>query len=91
MPGEVWDEITYPLPNFNGCTVEAWEWISNFFPHFIMNVIIYPSFVEHLNSQFPKQYIVSWNSMRQHSCDVILCNKMGVHDLVDMAKAWIYV
>ena len=21
---EVWDEITYPLPNFNGCYVEAW-------------------------------------------------------------------
>ena len=24
-----WDEITYPFPNFNGCTVEIWEWISN--------------------------------------------------------------
>ena len=22
---EVWDEITYPLPNFNGCTIEVWE------------------------------------------------------------------
>ena len=21
--------ITYPFPNFNGCTVEVWEWISN--------------------------------------------------------------
>ena len=31
---KVWDEITYPLPNFNGCTVEVWEWISNFIPHF---------------------------------------------------------
>ena len=27
-------EITYPFPNFNGRTVEAWEWISNFIPHF---------------------------------------------------------
>ena len=27
---KVWDEITYPLPNFNGTTVEVWEWISNF-------------------------------------------------------------
>ena len=25
----VWDEITYPFPNFNGCTVEVWKWISN--------------------------------------------------------------
>ena len=30
MPSKVWDEITYPFPNFNGCTVELWEWISNF-------------------------------------------------------------
>ena len=27
MPSEVWDEITYPFPNFNGATVEVWEWI----------------------------------------------------------------
>ena len=26
-----------------GCTVEVWEWISNFIPHFIMGVITYPS------------------------------------------------
>ena len=37
---EVWDEITYPFPNFNGCSVEVWEWISNFIPHLI--VITYP-------------------------------------------------
>ena len=30
MPDKVWDEITYPFPNFNGCTIEVWEWISNF-------------------------------------------------------------
>ena len=28
----VWVEITYPFPNFNGYTVEVWEWISNFIP-----------------------------------------------------------
>ena len=26
----VWDEIAYPFPNFNGSTVEVWEMISNF-------------------------------------------------------------
>ena len=26
---KVWDEITFPFPNFNGCAVEVWEWISN--------------------------------------------------------------
>ena len=27
---KLWDEISYPFPNFNGVTVEVWEWISNF-------------------------------------------------------------
>ena len=35
----VWDEIIYPFPNFNGCTVDVWEWISNFIPHTIMTII----------------------------------------------------
>ena len=35
------DEITYPFPNFNGCTVVVWEWISDFIPHFIMYLITY--------------------------------------------------
>ena len=38
---KVWDEITYPFPNFNACTVEVWEWISDFISHFIMDVITY--------------------------------------------------
>ena len=33
---KLWDEFTYLFPNFNGCTVEVWEWISNFIPHLIM-------------------------------------------------------
>ena len=42
LPGKGWDEITYPSINCNGCTVEAWELIGNFIPHFIMDVIDYP-------------------------------------------------
>ena len=38
---KVWDEITYPFPNFNGCTVEVWEWISSLIPHFTVHVITY--------------------------------------------------
>ena len=34
--------MTYPIPNVNGYTVEVWEWIHNFIPHFIMDVITYP-------------------------------------------------
>ena len=29
------------FPNFNSCSIEVWEWISNFIPHFIMSVITY--------------------------------------------------
>ena len=42
IPRKVWDEITYSVPNFNGYTVEVWEWISNFTLHFMMDVIIFP-------------------------------------------------
>ena len=42
MSYTVWDEITYPFPNFNGVTVGVWEWMSNFIPHFIMGVITNP-------------------------------------------------
>ena len=29
-PNIVWDENIYQFPNFNGCTVEVWEWIRSF-------------------------------------------------------------
>ena len=38
MPSKVWDEIAYPFPNFNGATVDVWEWISNFIPRFTMGM-----------------------------------------------------
>ena len=49
MPGKVWDEITYPFLNLNGCTVEVKQWISNFIPNFIMDIITYPCFWLKLN------------------------------------------
>ena len=39
---KMWDEINYPFLNFNGATVEVWEWISNFIPHITGHVITYP-------------------------------------------------
>ena len=36
---KVWDGITCPFPNFHGCTMEVWGWISNFIPHSITDVI----------------------------------------------------
>ena len=29
----------YSFPNFNGCSVEVWEWIDNFIPHITGHVI----------------------------------------------------
>ena len=46
MVSKVLDEIAYPFPNFNGCTAEVWEWIYNFIPHFIMDIITYPCWNE---------------------------------------------
>ena len=42
ISGKVGDKITYLFPNFSGYTFEVLEWISNFIPQFIMNVITYP-------------------------------------------------
>ena len=37
----MWDDITYPFPNFNGAAVEAWELINNVISHFTGRMIIY--------------------------------------------------
>ena len=42
MPNEMWDESTYPLQNHNVYTVEVWEWIGDFIPRFIMDVMNNP-------------------------------------------------
>ena len=36
------DEIIYPLPNFNGATVELWERKNNFIQSFTVYVITNP-------------------------------------------------
>ena len=35
----MWNYITYHFTNFNGF-IEVWEWMSDFIPHVIMDVII---------------------------------------------------
>ena len=42
MPIKLWDEITYPYLKFNNHTVDVFEWMRNFIPHIMMDVIIYP-------------------------------------------------
>ena len=54
MPSKLWDEITYPFPNFNGCTVDVFEWSSNFSSHFIMDVIIHPCYNYGVSERGPR-------------------------------------
>ena len=42
MVSKVWDETTYPFPNFNSAAIEIYDWISHYIPQFIMDVITYP-------------------------------------------------
>ena len=39
---KVWAELTYTFPNFNGATVEVWEWTSRFNPRCTGHVVTYP-------------------------------------------------
>ena len=84
MPSKVWGEISYP----NGYTVEVWEWINNFIPHFMMDVITYPCWNLKLNhvskrglrnvgkiSQYPTQCITTRERhviLHWHKSDVIM-------------------
>ena len=39
MPCKMWDDITYPLRNFSGATIEVGKWTSNLISHYVMDVI----------------------------------------------------
>ena len=58
MPSKVWDELTYPFPNFNGCTVEVFlEWISSFILHIRMAMSNYiPHIIMDVITFFPPQF-----------------------------------
>ena len=59
-------EITYPFPNFNGCTAEVWEWISKF--HLILyngcNYLSVMGFkLNHISKMGPWSF--SWDQQNQ--------------------------
>ena len=33
--------MTYPFIKCNRCTIEVWEWMDNFIPHFLIDLITY--------------------------------------------------
>ena len=80
MPFKVWDKNIYPFPNFNRTTVEVWEWISHFIPHFIMDVINYAA----LKGERWGVYCVY---LREHR----LChNEMLLHPRIMTGSAWVF-
>ena len=52
---DVWDEITYPFPNFNRVTVEVWLWINNLIPHMMMDVILI------MHAGIEHDDVIKWN------------------------------
>ena len=52
---KVWDEIVDPFPNFNGATIEVWEWMHNFIPHFTGRMITCPCWeLNHVSRRGPR-------------------------------------
>ena len=74
---KMWDEITYPFQNFNSCTIEVWEWISNFIPHFIVHVITLSGALLitalHLNNESAVCVLILWNHKKQNTQDLYYC------------------
>ena len=54
----MYDEITYPFPNFNDYTVEVWETISNSIPHLIMDLITYAGCDTYFGNRFADNDII---------------------------------
>ena len=55
MPSQVWDEAPFNFTNVNGSTVH--EWIRNYIPHFIMNVISDPYWSSNNNNDKEAQTV----------------------------------
>ena len=64
-PSKMWDEITYPFPNFNGATVEVWVRICNLTLHFV-------SWMQLL--KFGYEYVISPHTL-SHACNYL--SKLG--------------
>ena len=66
----MWDDISYPFPNFNSATVEVWEWINALIPHFYVrdNVSMLELKLIHVSKRGPcwcfelLMYFVKWIS-----------------------------
>ena len=67
----MWDKITYQFPNFNCATIEVWEWISNFIPHFYNGcnqLSVLGSKLIHFSKRGPRDLGHSWFSQTMTCC-----------------------
>ena len=85
---EVLNEITHIFLNFNGATVEVWEWISNFTPQFTGHVIIYRCRKIHFSKRGLRSLIeILWIcKMFLHICIINICLKKsyGMHITIEI-------
>ena len=100
MPNKVWSEITYPFPNFNGCTIEVWEWICNFILYFILDIITNPcwetihylrhcwNIVNWMNppSQTPVKLLIKTKKMHSRKC----IGKCCLWNICHFIVAWLW-
>ena len=71
----MWDENTYSFWNFNGHTVEVWEWKNNFIPLFIIHPTLYDGY-QYLSLLGVKLIHVNKSGHWNFAADILKSNKM---------------
>ena len=85
---KVWDEITYPFPDFNGETVEVWEWINIFIPHFTCDYLSILGFkLKHVCKRGRRSQLV--NNVPDTTCpsQPTPCPNYSLHRLINYLMA----
>ena len=87
----MWDKNTYQFPNFNCATIEVWEWISNFIPHFYNGcnqLSVLGSKLIHFSKRGPRnlghswfrQWLVAWGPFYSRALTLIpACMNNYIH------------
>ena len=73
----MWDKIIYPFLSFNVATVEVWEWISNFIPHFTGAcdcLFIMELKLIHVGKRGPSWCLTHWSQWRMDIWVIVVLN-----------------
>ena len=82
-------DITYQFLNFNGCTVEVWERISNFISHLSVDVITYPCW-DQILTMLVKRAIYIYIYMYIWEWVVAKYQRLSFHACKHMTKSKLY-